>query len=115
MWTHKFLFWLLLRYATVRFDYEKASHSTRDADEILGLRQDLRHIKVFTVDSADTSEIDDGISLEPIGGTDRQRIWIHIADAERWSPRNSQLYDVARQRITSLYLPQGPIPMLPPK
>lgn len=82
------------------------------------MRQDLRHLKVFTVDSADTSEIDDGISLEKYtdaNGSEKQRIWIHIADAERWAPRNSKLFDVARSRVTSLYLPNGPIPMLPPK
>lgn len=97
---------------------EKASKSERDPDDLLGLRQDLRHLKVFTIDSAETSEIDDGISLEKYtdaNGSEKQRIWIHIADAERWAPRDSDLFDVARRRVTSLYLPNGPVPMLPPK
>ena len=75
-------------------------------------------MKVFTIDSAETSEIDDGISLEKYTdahGTEKQRIWIHIADAERWAPRDSELFDVARRRVTSLYLPNGPVPMLPPR
>ena len=75
-------------------------------------------MKVFTVDSAETSEIDDGISLEKYKGDDRLerlRIWIHIADAEKFCPRNSDLFDIARRRVTSLYLPQGSTPMLPPK
>ena len=84
----------------------------------MGLRQDLRHLKVYTIDSAETSEIDDGLSLEKykdLDGSEKQRIWIHIADAKRWAPRTSELYDIARQRVTSLYLPGGTIPMLPPK
>lgn len=75
-------------------------------------------MKVFTIDSAETSEIDDGISLEEYTAKDgkkKQRIWIHIADAERWAPRSSDLSDIARRRVTSLYLPPGAIPMLPPK
>jgi exoribonuclease-2 len=75
-------------------------------------------MKVFTIDSASTSEIDDGISLEKFkdsDGMERQRIWVHIADADRWAPRTSQVFDIARRRVTSLYLPQGAIPMLPPK
>lgn len=91
-----------------------------DPDAILGLRQDLRHLKVYTVDSESTAEIDDGISLEAIlanheGGREerRQRIWIHIADAERWASPHSELFESARRRITSLYLPSGSISMFP--
>ena len=94
----------------------QANTTTRDLDEALGLRRDLRHLKVFTIDSAETSEIDDGLSLEKYidkDGSEKQRIWVHIADAERWAPRESELYDIARRRVTSLYLPHGPIPMLP--
>ena len=75
-------------------------------------------MKVFTIDSAETSEIDDGISLEnytAADGTERHRIWVHIADADRWAPRSSKLSDIARRRVTSLYLPPGSIPMLPPE
>ncbi|CAB9502642.1 Ribonuclease II, chloroplastic/mitochondrial [Seminavis robusta] len=97
---------------------ENAASNQRDLDEELGLRQDLRHLKVFTIDSAETSEIDDGLSLEKYtdkDGSEQQRIWIHIADAERWVEQGSELYDIARRRVTSLYLPQFSIPMLPPK
>ena len=95
-----------------------AAQSKRDPDEILGIRQDLRHLKVYTIDSASTSEIDDGISIERIenpDGTTRNRIWIHIADADRWAPRDSDLFEIAQKRITSLYLPRGTIAMFPPE
>jgi len=38
----------------------EAEQSTKDVDALLGLRQDLRHLKVYTVDAESTSEIDDG-------------------------------------------------------
>jgi exoribonuclease R len=58
-----------------------------DPDELLGLRQDFRSMKVYTIDSEFTSEIDDGLSIESItkkDGSQRNRIWVHIADADKW-------------------------------
>jgi hypothetical protein len=106
----------------LRFTKEETDAATaafdlaHDPDQILGLREDFRHMKVFTIDSASTSEIDDGLSIEVVqkdDGTERHRIWIHIADADRWAPRNSTLFEISRRRITSLYLPNGAIAMFP--
>ncbi len=58
-----------------------------DPDQILGLRKDFRSMKVYTIDSQYTSEIDDGLSIEVINkpdGSQRHRVWIHIADADKW-------------------------------
>ena len=98
---------------------ELAKHAfknDRDPDTMLGIRKDLRHLKVYTIDGASTKEIDDGLSIETVSkpdGTTRNRIWVHIADADRWAPRGSKLLEIARQRITSLYLPLGSISMFP--
>ena len=90
----------------------------RDPDQWLGLRRDMTNMKVYTIDSASTSEVDDGISLEVVerkDGTKRNRIWVHIADVSRWaSHRDSPLFQIARKRITSLYLPHRSISMFPP-
>ena len=97
----------------------EAEKSTRDPDEILGLRQDFRHFKVYTIDGEGTKDIDDGLSVEKLtnahDGTERMRYWIHIADADRWAPRDSNLFDVAKTRATSVYLPTGSVPMFPEK
>eukprot|EP00978_Attheya_sp_CCMP212_P041450 scaffold237949_cov54-Attheya_sp.AAC.5 len=93
-----------------------ASLMTNDPDEILGLRKDLRHFKTYTIDSASTSEIDDGLSLEVIektDGTTSHRFWIHIADADHWAPRYSDVFKSAMRRGTSVYLPTGGRPMFP--
>jgi len=95
---------------------EKATQITHDPDSLLGLRKDFRGEKVYTIDSASTSEIDDGLSLEVItneDGSTQQRFWVHIADADRWAPRNSEAFQVAARRATSLYLPSGTVPMFP--
>lgn len=87
-----------------------------DPDELLGLRKNLRHEKVYTIDSESTSEIDDALSVEVIqndDGSEKQRFWIHIADVDRFAPRGSRIYQVAKKRAISLYLPQGSISMFP--
>jgi len=100
---------------------EDAAHdaegSTHDPDRMLGLRRDLRELKAYTIDDELTTDIDDGISIETItkvDGSERKRIWIHIADADRWSPRNSDIFQAAQKRATSVYLPTGAVPMFPP-
>ena len=95
----------------------RAEKSIRDPDEILGLRQDFRHFKTYTIDGEGTQDIDDGLSVEKLtdtsDATERLRYWIHIADADRWAPRDSNLFDVAKTRATSVYLPTGSVPMFP--
>ena len=100
-----------------------ATQYTVDPEQLLGIRKDLRHLKVFTIDGASTMEIDDGLSVEKITDdnsrgqddrTTRYRIWIHIADADRYSPPGSDLFRTAGKRITSLYLPGRSFSMFPP-
>jgi len=102
----------------VQLDSTSIPSRIRDPDHLLGLRRDMTTMKVYTIDSASTSEVDDGISLEVLereDGTKRNRIWVHIADVSRWAPhRNSPLFQIARKRITSLYLPNRSISMFPP-
>jgi len=81
-----------------------------DLDE--RFRLDLTHLKVFTIDDASTTEIDDGISLEYLDDGTR-RIWVHIADPTRWLVPGDELDLEARRRCTTVYLPTGMVPMLP--
>ena len=94
------------------FDVPQLMEDLRDVEEMLGLRQDLTHLKVYAIDSASTTEVDDGLSLEKMEDG-RERIWIHIADADHYAPRNSQLYEAAKQRASSIYLPTGSYSMFP--
>lgn len=95
---------------------EEACQNKHDPDEMLGIRRDLREQKVYTIDGPSTTEIDDGLGVEVLtkpDGTKSNRYWIHIADADRWAPRDSKIFQVAKRRATSLYLPHGSISMLP--
>ena len=103
---------------------KEAERNEHDPDAVLGIRRDLREQKVYTVDSASTLDIDDGIAVEVLGGDDsdgggggeaRHRYWIHIADVDRYAPRGSKLLNVAERRGTSLYLPTMTLCMFPPK
>ena len=87
-----------------------------DVDQLLNIREDFTLQKVYTIDSSSTTEIDDGLSVERFtkdDGSSGKRFWIHIADGERWAPPGSRVFEFAKQRATSLYLPQGSIPMVP--
>jgi exoribonuclease R len=53
-------------------------------DPDAAVRVDLTHLKVYTIDSADTTEVDDGISIERLADG-RERVWVHIADVSRWA------------------------------
>ena len=85
-------------------------------EQDFGKRQDLRDRTTFTIDGADARDFDDAISLERIGGRGDQsrfRIGIHIADVSHYVQENSPLDKEARERATSVYLPNKVLPMLP--
>ena len=95
---------------------ESNTSENYDPDKLLGIRCDFRSQKIYTIDSASTKEIDDGLGVEIVydeSGKKNHRYWIHIADADRWAPRKSKLFEIARRRATSIYLPGTSIPMMP--
>eukprot|EP00850_Spirogloea_muscicola_P016976 SM000141S00920 [mRNA] locus=s141:389445:394241:- [translate_table: standard] len=83
---------------------------TLDPDE--GLRVDLSDFKIYTIDSEDTEEIDDGLSIQRLEDG-RLRVWIHVADPARFVVPNDVLDLEARHRSTSVYLATGVLPMFP--
>ncbi len=74
-------------------------------------RIDLSALTTYTLDDAQTEEIDDALSLEKT--QEHQWIWVHIADPARLIDPGSELDREARQRATSLYLADGTRSMLP--
>jgi len=91
-------------------DFKKNVSSDEDPDA--SIRKGLTHLRVYTIDSAETFEVDDGLSVESCeDGT--EKIWIHIADASRWVQKGDVLDQDANQRTTTVYLPDQVIPMFP--
>lgn len=75
-------------------------------------RMDLRGIPIFTIDSAETKDIDDAISLMQLqdGGYE---LGVHIADVSHYVRPGSELDREAQERATSIYYADKVIPMLP--
>ncbi len=75
-------------------------------------RKDLRHLDVFTIDGADTRDFDDALHLERLDDGSL-RIGIHITDVSSFILPRDPLFAEAQERCTSLYFPEGQVPMLP--
>ncbi len=75
-------------------------------------RLDLTGQLTLTIDPYDARDFDDAISLvrEDEG---RWRLWVHIADVGYFIHPGGKLDQEARQRATSVYLPDRVIPMVP--
>lgn len=74
-------------------------------------RKDLTNEIIFTIDGADTKDIDDAISIKKEG--ENYKLGVHIADVSNYVKVGSSLYDDAYMRGTSSYLADTVIPMLP--
>ncbi len=76
-------------------------------------RRDLTGETIFTIDGADTKDIDDAISISRKG--DNYILGVHIADVSHYVKEKSALNEDALTRGTSSYLADTVIPMLPHK
>jgi exoribonuclease-2 len=74
-------------------------------------REDLTDLAAVAVDDADTTEVDDAVSVrETPAGTE---VLVHICDLAAALPVGSALDKDAAHRASSLYLPESSVPMLP--
>ncbi len=75
-------------------------------------REDLRELPTVTIDGENAKDFDDAVSLQPAskgGGV----LFVHIADVDYFAPEGSALDREARDRATSIYLPDTVVPMFP--
>ncbi len=77
------------------------------------VREDLRALPAFAVDDPETSEVDDAISLLR-GPGGEPRLLVHIADVAAVVAPGDAVDLEARRRATTIYLPEGRVPMIPP-
>lgn len=74
-------------------------------------RLDLRDEIIFTIDGADTKDIDDAISVKKT--EDGWELGVHIADVSFYVKPHSELDKDAFRRGTSIYYANKVVPMLP--
>ena len=88
--------------------FEGAEVSEKDCEG----RMDLRALPIFTIDSAETKDIDDAISLTRTsdGGFE---LGVHIADVSNYVKPGTELDNEAFSRGTSVYYADQVVPMLP--
>lgn len=75
--------------------------------------EDLRGLCAFTIDPFDARDRDDAVSIEKIGSG--HRLGVHIADVGHYVKGGGAIDKEARDRGTSVYLPDRAVPMLPPR
>jgi exoribonuclease II len=74
-------------------------------------RKDFTHLKPMTIDGASTLDFDDALTLEK--QDENFLIGVHISDVAHYVRPEDPLFMEALQRGTSIYFPEGQIPMLP--
>lgn len=81
------------------------------AEELQG-RLDLREEILFTIDGADSKDLDDAVSIART--SDGWKLGVHIADVSYYVREGTLLDQEALARGTSIYYADQVIPMLPP-
>jgi exoribonuclease-2 len=93
--------------------YTLVNTKTSSPQIILGHdeRKDLTDVPAITIDGQATLDFDDAISLERV--QDGYRLGIHIVDVGHFVKKGDKIDQEALSRGSSIYMPDGKIPMLP--
>ena len=74
-------------------------------------RKDFTHLQPMTIDGPSTLDFDDALSVEK--EDENYLVGVHISDVAHYVRPEDPLFMEALRRGTSIYFPEGQIPMLP--
>jgi len=96
-------------------EVEKAADALAQpvSSEDLSGREDLRGLRMVTIDGEDARDLDDAVSISR-WIENGYELGVHIADVSHYVQEDSTLDKEARERATSVYLVDRVLPMLPP-
>ncbi|XRM43444.1 3'-5' RNA exonuclease complex component [Aspergillus tubingensis] len=83
-------------------------------DKMKDVRTDWGDLPVYCVDDATAQEIDDGVSLERIPGSD-DTFWVrvHVANPTAFLDSEGKVMQYAASRLQTMYAPERTYPMIP--
>ena len=81
-------------------------------DSMASLRHDWKNLPVYCIDDASAHEIDDGLSVEPVGENEWW-VHIHIANPTAFFSRDHDLAKMSQHMHESVYMPERAYMMLP--
>ena len=96
----------------LRRSFSRAVEEDARKPPVATQRRDLTELPTFTIDPPTARDFDDAISARREDG--RIRLWVHIADVSAHVRPGTALEAEAYRRGTSVYVPGGVEPMLPP-
>ena len=99
-----------------RFSDATLAEAERAAEQLLGPREDLRHLPILTIDPPDARDHDDAVWAAPDDDPANEGGWkavVAIADVSWYVRAGSALDRSARERGNSVYFPDRVVPMLP--
>lgn len=82
-------------------------------DMMEGIRHDWGEMPVYCIDDAETKDIDDGVSLEEIEGSEDVWLHVHVANPTAFLPMDHWISKIAARRMQTFYGPARNYSMVP--